>query len=67
MKKNRVQKIVIHDGIDSDNCLATEKIDGFHADIIERRLKASGLTAQQQTAVIDQIINNIRRGHFLQL
>ncbi|MBD5139087.1 MAG: hypothetical protein HDT24_07250 [Ruminococcus sp.] len=60
MKKNLVRNVSVHidDGADL-NALA-DMISDLHADIIERRLKNSGLSPKQQAEVIDRIIENLK-------
>lgn len=60
MKKNLVRSVSVHidDGADL-NALA-DMISDLHADIIERRLKNSGLSPKQQAEVIDRIIKNLQ-------
>ena len=60
MKKNLVRSVSVHikDGADM-NALA-DMISDLHADIIERRLKNSGLSSKQQAEVIDRIIENLK-------
>ncbi|MBD5146791.1 MAG: hypothetical protein HDT21_12920 [Ruminococcus sp.] len=60
MKKNLVRNVSVHiyDGADL-NALA-DMISDLHADIIERRLKDSGLSPKQQAEVIDRIIENLK-------
>lgn len=60
MRKNLVRSVSVHieDGADL-NALA-DMISDLHADIIERRLKNSGLSPKQQAEVIDRIIENLK-------
>lgn len=60
MKKNYVQNIIIHDseGIDSDTL--TNKINKFHAEVIERRLSQSNLTVSDKIQVIDKILESLK-------
>ena len=60
MKKNLVRNVSVHidDGADL-NALA-DMISDLHADIIERRLKNSGLSPKQQADVVDRIIENLK-------
>lgn len=60
MRKNLIRSVSVHieDGADL-NALA-DMISDLHADIIERRLKNSGLSPKQQAEVIDRIIENLK-------
>ncbi len=57
MKPNIARKVIVHGPTcESSGRLLTERMNAFHADIIERRLNQSGLTAKQKIAVINKII-----------
>ncbi|MDE7302480.1 MAG: hypothetical protein K2N60_04070 [Oscillospiraceae bacterium] len=60
MRKNLVRSVSVHieDGADL-NALA-DMISDLHADIIERKLKNSGLSPKQQAEVIDRMIENLK-------
>ena len=38
----------------------SDKVNGFHAEVIERRLNQSNLTIEQKLAVIDKIIKSLK-------
>ena len=56
MRKNQVQRVVLHWPEEGADCALGDRISEFHRDILERRLEQSGLTARQRIAVIDQIL-----------
>lgn len=59
MGKNRIQRIVPHMGSASEMRVLAQRISEFHAEIIERRLVASGLSTEGQIAVIDGILGRL--------
>mgnify|MGYP003378307207 CR=1 FL=1 len=60
MRKNRIRNIIVHDSdIDGIHALA-DRVSEFHLEIIERKLKQSGLTTNQKIAVIDKILENLK-------
>lgn len=60
MRKNQVQKIIIHIPDHADLRALANKVNEFHVDVIERRLNGSGLTADDKIAVIDNILENLK-------
>lgn len=60
MYKNRVQSIVVHESTSGDHHALADRVNTFHADVIERRLNLSNLTAEQKIAVIEKIIENLK-------
>lgn len=60
MSKNHVQNIIIHTNDDTDFQALTDKINEFHAELIEHRLNQSNLTTEQKIDVINQIIENLK-------
>ncbi|HIZ19927.1 MAG TPA: hypothetical protein H9674_03605 [Firmicutes bacterium] len=56
MRKNQVQRVVLHWPEEGAGSVLGDQVSEFHRDILERRLAQSGLTARQQIAVIDQIL-----------
>ncbi len=60
MRKNRIRNIIVHESdIDGIRALA-DRVSEFHLEIIERKLKQSGLTTKQKIAVIDKILENLK-------
>lgn len=60
MKKNRVRSIVIHIEENANFHALSDKVSGFHVEVIERRLNQMDLTAEQKIAVIDGIIKSLK-------
>ena len=60
MYKNRIQNIIIHESNNNGNHAFADRVSEFHMDIIERRLKQSGLAAEQQICIIDKIAANLK-------
>ncbi len=60
MRKNHVQSIIIHMPHDMDFHALSDKVNGFHAEVIERRLNQSNLTIEEKLAVIDKIIESLK-------
>ncbi len=60
MKKNHVQSIIIHTPDNMDFHALSDKVNEFHAEVIERRLNRSNQTIEQKLAVIDKIIKNLK-------
>lgn len=60
MGRNKVSRVVVHtDKVESQLAL-TERVSEFHAGIIERRLRESGLTTDIKIEVINGIIESFR-------
>lgn len=59
MGKNCVQRVVVHLDEQASGLSLSDKISQFHVDIIERRLASSGLSAEDQIAVIKRIMENL--------
>ena len=60
MRKNHVQSIIIHTPDGMDFHTLSDRVNGFHAEVIERRLNQSNLTTEQKLAVIDKIIESLK-------
>ena len=61
MRKNHVQSVILHMPDEADLRALSDRVTEFHLAVIECRLGQSALTEPQQMAVIDHIIENIRR------
>lgn len=59
MRKNKIQKIVLHI-VPHDLPSLYDKINAFHVEIIERRLNQSTLIIDQKITVIDLINENLK-------
>lgn len=51
MSKNRIQHIIIHESDGGNLHTLADRVSEFHANIIERRLNQSSLSAKQKIAV----------------
>lgn len=60
MKKNYVQKVMIHVPDNRDIHALSDKVNAFHVDIMERKLNQSALTTEQKIAVIDKIMEILK-------
>ncbi len=58
MRNNRIQRVVVH----APNSVQsiTSSINAFYVEVIERRLKQSGLTTKEQLFLIDHIIETMK-------
>lgn len=56
----RVHYVIGHVADDMDIHTLANKVSEFHAGVIERQLKQSGLTTQQKIIVIDRILQNMK-------
>lgn len=55
MRKSKIKCVVVHtEGV--DRSALADRVSVYHADIIERRLKDTGLTTARKMAVIDGIV-----------
>lgn len=59
MRKNKIKNIMVHKVEPIDKQPLSHKISSFHAEIIERKLKQSGLSKKNKLEVLDKIINNL--------
>ncbi|MGM9607276.1 MAG: hypothetical protein ACI3XJ_07205 [Oscillospiraceae bacterium] len=57
---SKIRQVIIHTAEDADLSALDDQVSQWHADIIERRLKESGLSADQKIAVIDRIIDYLQ-------
>lgn len=60
MKKNHVQTVIIHMEDCPDPSRLWESVSTFYAGYIGRKLSQSDLTSEQQIAVIDKVIKNLK-------
>lgn len=56
MRKNRVQRIVVHTVQSPDFTALGKQINDVYSGYIERRLREAGLTIEQKSTVIGVII-----------
>lgn len=60
MKRSYKNNIILHVSENADHRALSDKVNQFHADIIQRRLKNSDLTTEEKIAVIDSIIAQLK-------
>lgn len=60
MKKNHVQTVIIHMEDCPNLFHLWESVSTFYAGYIGRKLSQSDLTPEQQIAVIDKVIKNLK-------
>lgn len=60
MRKNRVQEMVVHPLESREACALAGRVSGFHGELIARRLRQSGLSAEEQTAVLDRVLELLK-------
>jgi len=60
MKKNRIRNIIIHVDDNADLSSLTNKVNEFYADVIERKLNESYLSAESKIYVIDKVIEFLK-------
>lgn len=60
MKRNKIRAVIIH--ISDEALLALpQRIGHFHVDVVERRVKESGLPPALQMAVVARILDELKR------
>ncbi len=62
VRKNHVRIVIVHEAENIQAHLLAQKINEFHASVIERRLKQSKLSAEEKLIALKQIIENIKSG-----
>lgn len=60
MRKNHVHNVIIHIPENIDFHSLSDKINEFHLEVVESRLKRSNLTIEDKIAVIDKILVNLK-------
>lgn len=60
MRKNTVRSVVVHIADNADIHALANRVNGFHVDLIERKLNQSGLSTEQKIAVIDKILDDMK-------
>ncbi|AMJ41043.1 hypothetical protein SDC9_147604 [bioreactor metagenome] len=60
MRKNKIKNVMVHKADLFDLQPLSNKIVVFHTDIIERKLKQSGLSKKNKLEVLDKIIDNLK-------
>ena len=64
MRKRCIQNVVIHVPKQLNINNLTEQINDFYIEVVERKLKNSGLPKEKQIDIIDRIMEKIDRGVF---
>lgn len=67
MAKFPVKNVTVQLADGADITAVADMLSELHADIIERRLKASGLSAEQQIEVIDKIAEKLKTNKFTEI
>lgn len=58
---SKIRQVIVHIADDADRSALADRVSQYHADVIERRLKQSGLSANQKIEVIDKVLNDLQR------
>jgi len=61
MKKNRIQRVIIHNDTSDNLHSINEKINLFYFDFIKNRLKDVNLSTNEKILVIEKIIENLKK------
>ena len=62
VRKNHVRTVIVHEVENPQAHLLAQRINEFHASVIERRLKQSNLSAEEKLMALKQIIENTKSG-----
>lgn len=60
MANNQAQQLLFHPSSEVGRRSAVQQATAFHVQLIEQRLAHTGLTPQQQCAVVDGILSALR-------
>lgn len=60
MGRNHVREVVVHAAQGEEARVLAGRLGSFHAELIMRRLRQSGLPAEQQLAVLDRVMAILR-------
>jgi hypothetical protein len=61
MKRNSIEAIVFHISDDMDFNALSDKINGFHVNLIEQKLRNSDFSTEEKVVIIDQIYHQLKR------
>ena len=62
VRKNHVRAVIVHEAENLQDHLLAQKINEFHASVIERRLKQSNLSAEEKLIVLNKLVENTKSG-----
>jgi hypothetical protein len=60
MKRNSIEEIVFHISDDMDFNSLSDKINGFHVNLIEQKLRNSDFSMEEKVAVVNQISQQLK-------
>ena len=60
MGKLSIKSFFVHSDDDADMSAVADRISDLHMEIIERRLRSSGLSAKQQIEIIVRVIQKLK-------
>lgn len=60
MKRNSIEAIVFHISDDMDFNALSDKINGFHVNLIEQKLRNSDFSMEEKVAVVNQISQQLK-------
>ncbi len=61
VKRNSIEEIVFHISDDMDFNALSDKINGFHVNLIEQKLRNSDFSMEEKVIIIDQISQQLKR------
>lgn len=60
MKRDSIEAIVFHFSDDMDFNALSDKINGFHVNLIEQKLRNSDYSMEEKVAVVNQISQQLK-------
>jgi hypothetical protein len=60
VKRNSIEEIVFHISDDMDFNALSDKINGFHVNLIEQKLRNSDFIMEEKVAVVNQISQQLK-------
>ena len=61
VKRNSIEAVVFHISDDMDFNTLSDKINGFHVNLIEQKLRSSDFSTEEKVVIIDQISQQLKR------
>lgn len=61
VKRNSIEEIVFHISDDMDFNALSNKINGFHVNLIEQKLRNLDFSMEEKVIIIDQISQQLKR------
>lgn len=61
VKRNSIEEIVFHISDNMDFNALSDKINGFHVNLIEQKLRNSDFSMEEKVIIIDQISKQLKR------